>query len=443
MGVEYALQGELFVAYSSIGEGPLDVVNVPNWLTDVESMTDVPYLGGQFNRLRTFSRFVWYDQLGTGHSDPLFGEMPSLETFAETIGVVMDGAGIERAALLAWDLATAAAVMFAATNPDRVSALVVVGGTARWLADDEYQGILPETLPMVIQWLVGNWGRPEYGAFLAPSMADDVAACEVVARWTRHAASPGMVRRVYDMTLSVDVRPLLPMVACPTLVMGSNRALAGASVPQLEYLAEHIPNGRLELYDSEDHLPYHPAHMEWLNDTIEEFLTGRRSEYELDDRVLATVLFTDLVSSTETASRLGDIHWVRRLDGIEAAAAQEIERHRGTLVKTTGDGILATFDGPARAIRCARALCEVARRQGLELRAGVHTGEIAVRGDDIGGVAVHIAARVMALAGAGEVLVTSTVKDLVAGSGIEFEDRGRHELKGVPDEWQLLRVVRA
>jgi class 3 adenylate cyclase len=438
--VRYARRNGDHVAYAVRGSGPPDVVLVSNWLTDVESTLDVRIVRDFVDDIASYGRLAWFDQPGTGHSDPIVGEMPSIETFADTIEVVMDTAGIERAALVAWDLATAPAVMFAATRPDRVSALVVCGGSARWLADGEYPGIAEDELDQTVETLVEMWGTPRYGAFLAPSMAADAEACELIARWLRHSLSPGMARRVFALAMRADVRSLLQSVSCPALVIGSRGDL---SVPlaQLEYLAERLPDGHLALFDSADHLPYQRDHREWMQDAIQQFLTGRRAEHRIEERILSTVMFTDLVASTETAARLGDRRWRERLDDAEAIAAAEIETHRGRLVKTTGDGVLATFDGPARAVRCAARITDaVARATGLEVRAGIHAGEIELRGDDIGGIAVHIAARVMSSAQPGQVLASSTVKDLVVGSGIEFAATGEHELKGVPGTWSLFAV---
>jgi class 3 adenylate cyclase len=328
-------------------------------------------------------------------------------------------------------------VMFAATRPHRVSGLVTYGGSSRWLADDGYPGIPPDALDDVVAELVSIWGKPEYATFLAPSMASDAEACEAVGRWLRQALSPGMASRVYALALSPDVRPLLGSVTCPTLVMTPRSAGAAAPLAQAEYLAE-IANARLAVFDTADSLPYQRDHREWFHATVQEFLTGHRPQPSVDDRVLATVMFTDLVASTQAAVRLGDSEWLHRLDDIERATQVEVARYKGRLVKTTGDGILATFDGPARAIRCAASIRDdVARRAGLKLRAGVHTGEIELRGEDIGGVAVHIAARVMSIAGPGQVLTSSTVKDLVVGSGLALADAGGHQLKGVPGTWRL------
>jgi class 3 adenylate cyclase len=438
--IRYAHQGELHVAYSVDGTGPPDVVFVSNWLTDVESMPDVPAIGEQLARMSTFARVAIFDQPGTGHSDPLMGEMPTLETFADTVGVVMDAVGIERAALVAWDLALPTAIMFAASHPERVSGLISIGGTARFIGDEGYPGLSPDQVDMVVDGLVANWGKRAYSVGLAPSIADDGEACDAIARWMRHALSPGMARRVFDMGIRLDTRALLPSVVCPVLLLYSSQPVLAANPLQSEYVAGSIPHAQVEIFDTSDHLPVQRDHFEWMMGLIQEFVTGHRPAPETEDRVLASVLFTDLVSSTETAARLGDHEWRRKLDALERQGVAEVDRHKGKLIKTTGDGILATFDGPARAIRCALALGDVARRQGVHIRAGVHTGEVELRGEDIGGIAVHIAARVMAKADADEVLTSSMVKDLVVGSGITFEDRGSHALKGVPDEWRIYAV---
>jgi class 3 adenylate cyclase len=439
--IKYARRGEDHVAYGVRGDGPRSVVFVSNWLMDVESALDAPFIGEAVERTSDYARVVWFDAPGTGHSDPIVGEMPSVETFADIIEVVMDAAGVERAALIGWDLAAAPAVMFAATRPHRVNALVTVGGSARWLADDGYPGIPADELDQGVERLVEMWGTTEYGAFLAPSMAEDQQALEAVARWHRHALSPGMVRRVFSLALRADVRALLGSVTCPALVLASKSAVAGAPLSQSEYMAQHLAHGRLAVFDTSDHLPYQRDHREWIQGISEEFVTGRRPEPRMEDRVLTTVLFTDLVSSTQEAARLGDSEWRAKLDDVEQFAMSEVERYRGRLIKTTGDGILATFEGPARAIRCAAALSEAVQRgAGLSVRAGVHTGEIELRGQDIGGIAVHIAARVMSLAQPDQVLASSTVKDLVVGSGISFTDTGEHDLKGVPGAWRLYAV---
>lgn len=438
--IRYAVQNDLHIAYSVEGNGPPDVVLVPNWLTDVESMMDVPVMGDQMARIASFGRIVNFDQPGTGHSDPVMGEMPSLETYVDAVRIVMDAADVQRATLLAWDMSLPAAIMFVAAHPERVAGIVTIDGTARWLADGDYPGIPADSIDATVGSLVAMWGKHDYARFLSPSASGDLEFCEAVARWLRIALSPGMVRRVFGMALRFDVRTLLGSVVCPVLLLQSSRALAGGRLAHAEYLAAHLPAAQLNVFDTADHVPYTRAHWDWMMNAIEEFVTGERPAATVEERVLATELFTDIVSSTERAARLGDAEWRNVLRRHDELVAKAVERYRGRTVKSTGDGTLATFDGPARAIRCARELVDAVGRLGLEIRAGVHTGELEVLGEDIGGIAVHIGARVQALAGPGEVLVSSTVKDLVVGSGIEFDDRGSHELKGVPGKWSIFAV---
>ncbi len=430
----------LHIAYRVLGDGPIDTILVPNWITDVDSLIAVPPLGAQIERLASFSRVAWFDQPGSGQSDPVAADMPSLEDFADSIRVVMDDLKMERAALLAWDISTPAAIMFAATYPERVSHLVIMGGSARMTADEGYPGYPVEHLDRLVDFLVGMWGTTAYGRFLCPSMAGDEDACRAVASWGRHALSPGMARRMFTMALGLDVRALLPFVGAPTLLLHFAGAQAGAPVSQAEYMAEHLSNARLRTSESADHLPYQQEQFAWLMAEMQEFLTGERPTAPVDNRVLATVMFIDIVGSTEHAARLGDRRWTEVLNQHDAVAHREIERHRGRKVNPTGDGLLATFDGPARAVRCAQAICEGVRLLGIEIRAGLHTGEVELRGEDIGGIAVHIGQRVSALAGAGEVLVSRTVTDLVAGSGLQFVERGEKELKGVPGTWAVFAV---
>jgi class 3 adenylate cyclase len=430
----------LHIAYGVAGDGPIQTLLVSNWLSDVESTLTLPVIGEVLERIASFTRLTWFDQPGSGQSDPVAGDMPTLENFSDSIRVVMDDAKMEQAALLVWDIGTPAAIMFAATHPERVSHLVICGGSARFTADADYAGISTESLAQVVDALVGMWGTTTYALFLAPSMAGDEKASQAVASWARNALSPGMARRIFSMALGLDVRALLPLVAAPTLLLHFASAMASAPVSQAEYMAEHLPNAMLRVFESADHIPHQEDAFEWLVAEMQEFLTGERPTPPVDDRVLATVLFTDFVDSTAKAAALGDARWKTILDDHDALVRRQLERFRGRYINTTGDGVLATFDGPARAVRCAQAICDGVRALGIEVRSGLHTGEVELRGEDIGGIAVHIAARVMARAGAGEVIVSSTVKDLVAGSGIVFADRGTHTLKGVPEEWRLYAV---
>jgi class 3 adenylate cyclase len=437
---KYARSGDLHIAYRTRGRGPLDLVFVPNWLTGVEAWEEVPVLSKWVKRLASFARLVTFDQPGTGHSDPVgLDQLPTIEVFTDSIRSVMDDAGIDRAALIGWAFATSPCVMFAASHPERTSALVILNGTARRRADVDYPGVPQEELEPFLEMIAALWGKPEHARAAFPSMADDDEACEAWARAQRQSLSPGMFRAAYRMMLKVDVRPLLPLITCPTLVLHSSGNIA-LPVEHGRYIAEHVPHAKLKVYDSPDMLPYTESDFEASMAEIQEFLTGERPAPVVDDRFLATVLFTDIVSSTERIGEIGDRKWSDLLTRHNEIVDRSIAQFRGRHVENTGDGVLATFDGPARAIKCACAIREALRPLGIEIRAGLHTGEIERAGDDVRGIAVHIGQRVSALGGAGEVLVSRTVTDLVAGSGLEFEERGEHELKGVPGKWAIYAV---
>jgi class 3 adenylate cyclase len=333
-------------------------------------------------------------------------------------------------------------VLFAATHPDRVTALALYGAMGRTTEAPDYPWASPaEALrESAAEFIAPYWGQQAEGMveLFAPSLADDPQTVEFTARMERSAASPAMIQQIFDMFLDIDVRAVLPTIHVPTLVL-HRRGDRVVNRRAGEELAAQIPGARYVELAGIDHLPW-AGDAEAVLGEIEEFLTGARSVAE-PDRVLATVMFTDIVGSTERAGELGDARWRELLATHQAAVRRELTRFRGREVKTLGDGYLATFDGPARAIRCGRAIAEAAPSIGLEVRIGLHSGEVEVMEDDVGGIAVHIAARVGALAGAGEVLVTSTVKDLVAGSGIQFMDRGRKHLKGIPDEWALFAAA--
>jgi len=335
----------------------------------------------------------------------------------------------------------ALSILFTATYPERVSALVLYGAYPRMAWAPDYPDGIPEEIQaLTVQNFEENWGRGQEGGIpvwaLAPDRVDDPAWRKAHGRWERLSASPGAAVAAYQMIFQIDVRHLLSAIRVPTLVVYRTADLAHAAGSR--YLGAHIPGAKVVELPGNTYWPY-LGDQDAIVDEIEEFLTGVRPVHA-PDRALATVLFTDIVSSTERAAALGDDAWTRTLDRHDALVAHEVERHRGREINTTGDGILATFDGPARAVRCAQAICEEVQSLGIEVRAGLHTGEIELRGADIGGIAVHIGQRVSALAGPGEVLVSSTVKELVAGSGITFTDRGSHVLKGVPDEWRVFAV---
>jgi class 3 adenylate cyclase len=332
--------------------------------------------------------------------------------------------------------------MFAAVYPELVSHLVLINTTATFRGGDDYPHVpVPEVMGQFLDGWADSWGTPETWTrqLYVPSMAGDERYLRWLNRCERAAVSPAGLKAIMRLNMEIDTRPLLSAIHVPTLVL-HRRGDRAVSVENGRWLADHIAGARYVEFDGNDHLPWIGDPHEYL-DAMEDFLCG--SHQRDIDRVLATVLFTDIVDSTATAARLGDRRWREALGAHDRLAAREVERHSGRVVKSTGDGVLATFDGPARAVRCARVLCHELSRLGVTIRAGVHTGEIELRGDDVGGIGVHIAARVEAAAGPGEVVVSRTVKDLVAGSGIAFSDRGGHALKGVPEEWQLFAVTSA
>jgi class 3 adenylate cyclase len=411
---------------------------VDQWFSHVEAQWDVPPLARFLNRVASFSRVLVFDKRGTGLSDPVaVSALPSLEQWMDDLRAVLDDARIEHAALLGGVAGALMIMPFAATYPDRTRALVLVDPFARFAEALDYPiGLSSPEIARRLK-LFGRWGEGGLLDIMAPTAARDPAFRALWGRYERQSASPGAAIAMVRMMYEADVRSVLPAIRVPTLVI--HRREAARIGPALgRYVADHIAGARfVEVPGSDDFM--------WAGDQdavleeIQEFLTGVRPVPE-PDRVLATVLFTDIVGSTEEAARRGDRAWRDVLDRHHAVVRRELERFRGREIDTSGDGFLATFDGPARAIRCARAICADVRSLGLEIRAGLHTGEVELVGTDVAGIAVHIGARVAAMAGAGEVLVSSTVRDLVAGSGIEFVDRGVHELKGVPGEWRLFAV---
>jgi class 3 adenylate cyclase len=358
----------------------------------------------------------------------------------DDVRAVMDAAGSERAALWGFSEGAAMTILFAATYPERTTALVLYGALAKGVATDDYPwGPARDVFDDEgLNMLASQWGEGTSLEVFSPTHAENPQAIEFMARFERMSASPGALVAIYKMFADVDVRHVLPLISAPTLLL-HRKGDRAVNVRNSRWMAEQIPGAKYIELEGIDHSLWGPG-ADQVVDEIEEFLTGVRPLPE-PDRVLATVMFTDLVDSTKRAAELGDRKWVEVLEAHEVVTRKELQRFRGREVKTTGDGFLATFDGPARAIRCAKAICDGVRLLGIEVRAGLHTGECETLGADIGGIAVHIAARVGALAGPGEVLVSRTVRDLVAGSGIEFSDRGEHQLKGIPDSWHLFSVT--
>jgi class 3 adenylate cyclase len=428
----YAMNGDLRVAYRASREGPRDIVFVPYWDTCCEHLPELPSIQGWVEAMTSLGRLIFFDQPGTGASDPVtLGELPNLEQWADSITAVLDDLGSTQAVLLACAAAFAPAALFAATHPSRTTGLVVLEGYADAGGTSNVQD---ETKVAMVR----TWGSGKIQRLMNPDMPWNE---EIRTTWARHdrlAASPRTVAFMFPLISEVDVRAVLPTVRVPTLVVHHTD---DPFIPPAKgkYIAEHIPDA--EYVELPGRNVYHFVEP-WRSSfqEIAEFLTGHQAEVA-DDRVLATVLFTDIVDSTHRAAEMGDRDWHALLDAHDAVVRSQLARFRGREVNTSGDGFLAMFDGPQRAIRCAMAIRDAVQALGIEVRAGLHTGECEVRGDDIGGIGVHIGARVSALAGPNDVLVSGTLRDLVIGSGLEFEDRGAHELKGVPGEWRLFAVA--
>jgi pimeloyl-ACP methyl ester carboxylesterase len=436
--VHYARSGDLRIAYAAFGDGPVDFVFVPGWVSHLENWWEANASARFFRRIASFSRLIMFDKRGTGLSDP-FGGAPTLEERADDVRAVMEAIGSTSAFVCGLSEGGPMSVLFSATHPDRVRGLILIGSNVRVLRTPDWpHGWTSEQYEEVLDDVEENWGQGGLMNLFLPTFVGDERARRNWARYQRMGASPANARALLEANTQIDVRPILPQVRVPTLVIHRTDERV-VPVANGRYFAEHIPGARLLEQPGEDHLP-------WLGDTeamldaIEEFVTGSRHRVDAD-RVLATVLFTDLVDSTRHVAEAGDRRWRELLDAHDEIGMREVERYRGRRVKTIGDGMLAVFDGPARGVRCAEAVRDAIAELGVELRAGIHVGECELRGDDVGGLAVHIAARVAALAGPGEILVSRTLCDLVAGSGLHFAERGEHDLKGVPDRWALYAVT--
>jgi class 3 adenylate cyclase len=427
------------IAYQVVGDGPRDLVWVPGWVSHLEAAWEEPTLARFFEQLASFSKLILFDKRGTGLSDRVaVSDLPTLETRMSDVLSVCDAVGSQRASLFGVSEGAPMCVLFAATYPARTTSIILFGGYARRAASADYPiGRSEESLQAFLDEIASDWGGPVGLAVRAPSRIADERFRANWARYLRLGASPAAVLALTRMNAEIDVRPVLESVPVPTLVLHRTGDLT-IPVEAGRYLADHIPGASLVEMSGDDHLP-------WVGDAdrvlgeIEEFLTGVRHHPE-HDRVLATVLFTDIVGSTSRAAELGDKAWGDLLHAHHAVIREQLARYGGREVSTAGDGFLATFDGPARAIRCALAAAKGVGPLGLEIRAGLHTGEVEVTAHDIRGLAVHIGARIAALAEPGEVLVSRTMKDLVVGSGLSFQDRGEVVLKGVPDVWHLFAV---
>jgi class 3 adenylate cyclase len=436
----YTKSGNFSIAYQVVGDGPLDLVYVSGWISNVELAWEEPTHARFLRRLASFSRLITFDKRGTGLSDPVpLNALPTLEERMDDLRAVLDAVGSERAALFGHSEGGNMSVLFAAAHPERTVALVTFGIFAKRIWSRDYPWApTPENRQQAIEQLERDWGADMDLSGLAPSA--DGAFKRRLRTYLRRSASPGAAVTLLRMNTEIDTRAVLPTIGVPTLVLHRTGDL-DANVEEGRWIASQIPGARFVELAGVDHLPW-VGDQDAVLDEVQEFLTGARPSPE-PDRVLATVLFTDIVGSTERASELGDRRWRELLEQHHTVVRRQLERYQGREVDTAGDGFLATFDGPARAIRCARAIAGALRELGLDVRAGLHTGECELLGGKVAGVAVHTGARVAARAGPGEVLVSQTVKDLVAGSGIEFEERGTHELKGVPGEWRLYAVASA
>jgi class 3 adenylate cyclase len=435
----YARLGDLHLAYQVVGDGPPDILLLDQWFGHVDAQWDVPPLADFRERLAAFGRLIMFDKRGTGLSDPIpTASLPTLEEFMTDIPAVLDTVGSERPALITNIGGGILAMPFAAAHPERISSLILVDCFARFLEAPDYPFGTPiAELESDIDIAEGDIGRGVMVDLFAPSIATDERLRRAWARFERSAATPGSTKAIVRLIYESDVRDVLPAIRVPTLVI-HRRDAGGFRVEHGRYLAEHIPDAKYVELPGTDNLIW-AGDQDAIVAEIQAFITGVRPAAE-PRRVLATVLFTDIVRSTERAAELGDVRWQALLADHNRVVRRQLERFGGREIKVVGDGFLATFDGPARAVRCAIAIRNEVRELGLEIRAGIHVGEIEVLPDDIAGLAVHLGARVSALAGPGEVLVSSTVKDLVVGSGLAFDDRGSHVLKGVPGEWRLFAV---
>jgi class 3 adenylate cyclase/pimeloyl-ACP methyl ester carboxylesterase len=437
--IQYARSGDVHIAYRTLGTGPIDLVVVPQWFSNVEMERDVVPLARFDDRLASFGRVILFDKRGVGLSDPVpTTAFPPIEEWMDDLRVVMDAVGSERAAIIASMAGGFMATVFAATYPDRTTALVLVDAFPRVVRTTDYPwGADAEELAAQLRAIEAGWGEGTMLGLFAPELTDDVALHASWARYERHSVSPGTALAMVPMMAEIDIRPVLPAIRVPTLAIAREQGPIPAEHGR--YLADHIRGARYAHLPGRNNLIW-SGDQEAVIGEIQQFITGVRPTPE-PERVLATIMFTDIVGSTDLAAAIGDARWRDLLAEHNRIVRDHLDRFRGREVKTTGDGFLATFDGPARAIRCGEAISAAVHDLDISVRAGIHTGEVERTDHDLGGIAVHIGARVSASAAADEILVSSTVKDLVVGSGITFEDRGPHALKGVPGQWQLFAVV--
>ena len=438
----YADSDDLKIAYQAFGQGPIDMIHVSNWVWAVDLAWEHPLLTEWLLSLGEIGRVLQFDMPGTGSSDPLPADRPiTLEGWMDVVGDVLDAESIDRAALVAQDVGGMMAMLYAAAHPERVSALILIATTARMSRAPDYPiGFDPEFQDRGLEWWLNIWGTGQQIRVTAPSVAADESLQRLHARYERLTLPPSTAAKVFRLVADLDVRHALPSIHVPTLVI-HRRGDRWIPVTHARYLADNIEGAQYVELPGDDHMPF-ATDIGTMVKEIRNFLGVVRTEGpEEADRMLATVLFTDIVSSTERAAELGDRRWKQLLDSHDRMVRNCLEQFRGREIKTTGDGFLAAFDGPGKAINAATVIRERAGKLGIDIRAGMHVGEVELRGEDIGGIAVHVASRVLSNASPSEILVSSTVKDLVIGAGIDFEDRGAHDLKGVPGEWHLYSVA--
>ncbi len=429
----YAKSGDVHIAYQLFGEGPVNLVFVPGFISHIENYWDEPEMARALEHMGTYARVAMFDKRGTGLSDPV--DAPTMDERMDDIRAVMDAVNFDRAAIFAISEGGPLACLFAAHHPNRCQSLLLYSAFARfssWFPNDE-------ALNQLFAYIDSDWGSGNSAPMFNPSLAGNVAFQTWFGKFERLGATPGAAKKIMRLNSQIDVTDILPSVQVPTgIIHRTDDALI--DVDGGRELAQLIPNSTLTEFSGADHFfTAGENHLE-IEHAIEEFITGVKSE-PVFDRVLATVMFTDIANSTSRAAELGDTSWRQLLDAHDNIVRNELKRYRGNEIKSLGDGFLATFDGPARAIKCAQAIRDAVQAIGIEIRAGVHTGEVEMASDDVRGIGVHIAARVSALAKNSEVLVSRTVKDLVVGSGIVFEDRGSHELKGITDSWQIFGAL--
>jgi pimeloyl-ACP methyl ester carboxylesterase len=437
----FALSGDVNIAYQVIGDGPIDLVFVMGWISNIDEFWTEPSFARFLERLAKFSRLIVFDKRGTGLSDRVDDKhLPTIEQRMDDVRAVMDAAGSQKAALLGISEGGPMSLVFAATYPERTHCVITFGSYARPIPGPEHPwGRTAAQLEGLYADIQANWGRHPVGLDARfPSRAKDEAFRQWWTRYLVKSVTPRAAIALTKMNMEIDIRSALPAISVPALIMHrtGDRALP---VECSRFMAKHIRGAKLVEFPGDDHTPW-TTDMERIVAEMETFITGTRPVEEAD-RVLATVMFADIVDSTSRAAAIGDRAWTRELEQFYGIARRQLERFRGREIDTAGDGYFATFDGPARAVRCAQTLTKEVAQLGLTIRAGLHTGEVEVLGDKVGGIAVHIGARVASHAAPGEVVVSNTVKDLVAGSGLQFEDRGVRPLKGVPGEWRLYRAA--